>query len=168
MEGFLSFLLTNLPAVICILVGVALLVLEVFLPGFGLPGISGMVLMLASVVLVWVNYGVVAGLVVLVLALALAGIAISVSLRSASKGKLAQSALVLPEVDMAGIDESGELGELVGKEGVCETVLRPAGIVEFEGVRLNVVSEGGYVEKGAVVRVEKIEGNRIVVKKSKE
>lgn len=165
MEGFLGFLWMNLPTVICILVGVSLLVLEVFLPGFGLPGISGMVLMLASVVLVWVNYGAVAGLMVAVAALALAGVAISVSLRSASKGKLSQSALVLPEVDMSGIDERNELGELVGKEGVANTVLRPAGIVEFDGVRLNVVSDGGYIEKDARVRVEKIQGNRIIVKK---
>lgn len=165
MEGFLGFLWMNLPTVLCILVGVALLILEVFLPGFGLPGISGMILMLASVVLVWVNYGAVAGLLVAVAALALAGIAISVSLRSASKGKLSQSALVLPEVDMTGIDESAELSELLGKEGMTTTVLRPAGIVEFDGVRLNVVSEGGYIEQGAKVRVDKIQGNRIVVKK---
>ena len=165
MEGFLGFLWMNLPTVLCILVGVALLILEVFMPGFGLPGISGMVLMIASVVLVWINYGAVAGLLVAVASLALAGIAISVSLRSASKGKLSQSALVLPEVDMSGIDESAELGELVGREGVSDTVLRPAGIVEFDGVRLNVVSDGGYIEKGAKVRVEKIQGNRIVVKK---
>lgn len=165
MEGFLGFLWMNLPTVLCILVGVALLILEVFLPGFGLPGISGMILMLASVVLVWVNYGAVAGLLVAVTALALAGIAISVSLRSASKGKLSQSALVLPEVDMTGIDESAELSELLGKEGMTTTVLRPAGIVEFDGVRLNVVSEGGYIEQGAKVRVDKIQGNRIVVKK---
>lgn len=165
MEGFLGFLWMNLPTVLCILVGVALLILEVFLPGFGLPGISGMILMLASVVLVWVNYGAVAGLLVAVAALALAGIAISVSLRSASKGKLSQSALVLPEVDMTGIDESAELSELLGKEGMTTTVLRPAGIVEFDGVRLNVVSEGGYIEQGAKVCVDKIQGNRIVVKK---
>ena len=158
-------ILSNLPTVLCLIVGIGLLILEVFLPGFGLPGISGIALMLASVALVWVNYGAVAGLVVMVAALALAGLAITASLKSAAKGKLGNSALVLPDVDMSGIDESAELKELIGREGVTDSVLRPAGIVEFDGVRLNVVSEGGYIEKGAAVRVDKIEGNRIVVRK---
>ncbi|MBE5777251.1 MAG: hypothetical protein E7326_07050 [Clostridiales bacterium] len=165
MEGFLNVVLANLPTILCLIVGIALLILEVFLPGFGVPGFSGIALMLASVALVWINHGAVAGLIVAVAALTLAGIAITASLRSASKGKLASSALVLPEVDMSGIDEKNELGELIGREGVADSVLRPAGIVEFDGVRLNVVSEGGYIEKGACVRVDKIEGNRIVVKK---
>ena len=167
MEAFLQFILANLPTILCLCVGIGLLILEVFLPGFGLPGISGAVLMLCSVALVWYNYGALAGLLVAVVALALAGVAITASLRSASKGKLASSELVLKDVDMHGIDESEELGELVGKEGIADTVLRPSGIVEFDGVRLNVVSEGGYIEKGASVRVDKIEGNRIVVKKVK-
>lgn len=167
MEGFLNVILSNLPTVLCLVVGIGLLILEVFLPGFGLPGISGVVLMIASVALVWINYGAVAGLVVAVGALALAGLAITASLRSASKGKLSNSALVLPELGMDGMDASAEMNELIGKTGVTDSVLRPAGIVEFDGVRLNVVSEGGYIEKGAAVRVEKIEGNRIVVRKLK-
>ena len=53
MEGFLNVILSNLPTVLCLVVGIGLLILEVFLPGFGLPGISGVVLMIASVALVW-------------------------------------------------------------------------------------------------------------------
>ena len=40
----MEFIAENLPTLICGLVGVALLILEAFMPGFGLPGISGIVL----------------------------------------------------------------------------------------------------------------------------
>ena len=37
-------LIANLPILLCLLLGAALMIVEVFLPGFGLPGISGIVL----------------------------------------------------------------------------------------------------------------------------
>ena len=49
MEAVLAFLLTNLPLILCLLAGVALLVVEVFVPGFGLPGISGLLLLSAGI-----------------------------------------------------------------------------------------------------------------------
>jgi len=47
------------------------------------------------------------------------------------------------------------------------TVLNPAGIAEFDGVRLNVVSEASYMTKGTKVKVIQVEGNRIVVRETK-
>ena len=55
----------------------------------------------------------------------------------------------------------------LGKEGVVLSTLRPAGIAEFDGVRLNVVSDGEYIRKNAQVRIDKVEGARIVVKEIK-
>ena len=51
MDAFLEFLITNLPLILCMVIGVALLVVEVFMPGFGLPGISGLVLILVGLLL---------------------------------------------------------------------------------------------------------------------
>ena len=53
----LEFIVANLPMVICFLVGIGLMVLECFLPGFGLPGISGVVLEVISVAMAWNNHG---------------------------------------------------------------------------------------------------------------
>ena len=44
------------------------------------------------------------------------------------------------------------------------TALRPAGIAEFDGVKLNVVSDGDFVAAQRPIRVERVEGNRIVVR----
>ena len=163
MQDVLNVILTNLPLVLCLITGVALLVLEVFVPGFGLPGISGLVLLVIGIVITWQNYGPVAGLAVTLIALALTGISVSVSVKSAAEGRLSKSALILNEVTQP--MEHDETEALVGKEGITATVLNPVGIAEFDGVRLNVVSEGSYLEKGAPVRVLQVEGNKIIVRK---
>ncbi len=60
------------------------------------------------------------------------------------------------------VNETGNT-DLVGKSGTVVTPLRPAGTVEFGTERLQAVSEGAFIESGAVVRVIEVHGNRIVV-----
>ena len=43
-------------------------------------------------------------------------------------------------------------------------MLRPAGIGDFDGVRLNVVTEGGFIEQGTRIEIVRVEGGRIVVR----
>ena len=52
----------------------------------------------------------------------------------------------------------------LGKEGLAQTTLRPAGIAIIEGRKMDVVTAGENVEKGSRVKVTKVEGNRIVVR----
>lgn len=162
MESVMNFIVLNLPLILCLLAGVALMVVEVFVPGFGLPGISGLILTVIGVVITWNNYGAVAGLAATLIALALAGIAISVSIKSAANGKLSRSALILNEVTPAVDHEENDA--LLGKTGKTVTVLNPVGFAEFGGVRLNVATEGSYLEKDKPVQVTKVEGNKIIVK----
>ena len=60
----------------------------------------------------------------------------------------------------SGSDNSGYLGKI----GKTVTELRPAGAAELDGERLDVVSQGGFIEAGADVEVIEVSGNRIVVK----
>ncbi|MBO2516360.1 MAG: hypothetical protein CW338_03670 [Clostridiales bacterium] len=160
--GF-EFITWDILIIACLLGGVSLVVLEVFLPGFGLPGISGCILLTASIVLSFIYHGSTVGLIVLFAALALCAVSLTFSLRSASKGKLSKSALILKNEEESAADENDN-SALLGKEGTALTVLRPAGMAEFEGVKTNVVSDGEYIEKGARVVISQIEGARIVVK----
>jgi len=162
-----DFIVTNLPIVLCVLAGLGLLILEMFLPGFGIPGISGIVLMIISAIMVWVEAGALAALGMVVVCIALVAIALSIALKSAANGRLSKSELVLRESVKGAKDEneSSDLSVFLGREGVTHTVLRPSGIAEFSGVRLNVVSEGAFIPKDAAVRIEQVEGNRIVVRK---
>jgi membrane-bound serine protease (ClpP class) len=54
--------------------------------------------------------------------------------------------------------------ELVGKRGVAHGMLRPAGIAEIEGRRVDVVSVGEYIKPGTAIEVVAVDGNRVVVK----
>ena len=56
-----------------------------------------------------------------------------------------------------------DAARLVGLDGKAVTALRPAGTVELAGRRVDVVSEGGFIEAGAPVRVVSAEGTRVVV-----
>ena len=162
----LEWVAVNLPLIVCFVVGIVLLVLEAFVPGFGLPGISGIVLEVIAIVLAWVNHGPVAALGVTIIVLSLIAIAISVSLRSATNGRLSRSKLILKEKESneAGYRSSEDMNVFLGKEGETTTVLRPTGMAEFDGVKLNVVSDGEFVPAGTKVRIALVEGNRIVVR----
>jgi len=55
------------------------------------------------------------------------------------------------------------LTALVGRTGKAATVLRPAGVMDVDGERIDVVTEGEFVELGTPVRVLYVQGNRVVV-----
>ena len=103
-------------------------------------------------------------LVLFVILAAILCMALSICLITASKGRLAKSKLALHDVvipeDAA---ESNDLNYFIGREGVTHTALRPSGIGEFDGVKLNVVSDGEFINKDVPIRVLSVKGNRIVV-----
>ena len=162
----LEFIAANLPILICFLIGIGLMVLEAFMPGFGLPGISGIILEVVAVALTWMNHGPMAALGMTLIVLSILAIAISMSLRSAANGKLSRSKLVLNDTESneAGYRSTEDLDVLLGREGVTTTVLRPTGMAEFDGVRLNVVSEGEFIQSGTQVQIVRVEGSRILVR----
>ena len=162
----LEFIAANLPILICFLIGIGLMVLEAFMPGFGLPGISGIILEVVAVALTWMNHGPMAALGMTLIVLSILAIAISMSLRSAANGKLSRSKLVLNDTESneAGYRSTEDLEVFLGKEGVTTTVLRPTGMAEFDGVRLNVVSEGEFIQSGTQVQIVRVEGSRILVR----
>ncbi len=162
MGDFGALLVGNIPEVILMLVGVVLLVIEMYLPGFGIPGITGSVLVVAGFVLMRPTLS--QGLLLFIILAAILCIALSICLYSASKGRLDKSKFVLNDVAVpANAAENNDLNYFIGKEGISRTVLRPSGIGEFDGVKLNVVSEGEFIGNGVKIRVLAVEGNRILV-----
>lgn len=162
----LEFIAANLPIVVCFILGVGLLVLEAFMPGFGIAGISGILLEVIATALTWVSHGPLAALGMTLVILSLIAIAISMSLRSATNGRLSRSKMILKDTESneAGYRSTQDMEVFLGKEGATTTVLRPAGIAEFDGVRLNVVSEGEFIPAGVNVRIVRVEGSKILVR----
>jgi len=153
-----------IPIIICVLAGVILLIVEAFMPGFGVPGISGIILLLAGLAMTWYEYGAMVGLGTTVAVLALVGVAISVSLKSASSGRLSKSDLILNDTETPP-SENADMQLLVGKEGVVKNTLRPVGTAEFDCGKLHVTSDGEYVSEGQKVRIVRVEGTQIFVNK---
>ena len=153
-----------IPIIICVLAGVILLIVEAFMPGFGVPGISGIILLLAGVAMTWYEYGAMVGLGTTVAVLALVCVAISVSLKSASSGRLSKSDLILNDTETPP-SENADMQLLVGKEGVVKNTLRPVGTAEFDCGKLHVTSDGEYVSEGQKVRIVRVEGTQIFVNK---
>lgn len=162
----LEFIAANLPILLCFIFGIGLLVLEAFMPGFGLPGISGIILEVIAVVMTWFNLGPMAALGITLIILSIIAIAISISLRSATKGKLSRSQIILNDVESAeaGYRSSEDMNIFLGREGTATTVLRPTGMADFDGVKLNVMSEGEFVPAGTKVQIVQVEGSRIIIK----
>ena len=164
----IDFLSTDIAIILFFLVGTALLVIEVFMPGFGIAGISGIVLEGVSVALMLLNHGPFAALGLTIVVLALIGIVVSITLRSATKGRLSKSPLVLTKSETASDGYTAtkeDMNVFIGKEGVVTTTLRPVGMAEIEGVRLNVVSDAEFIPKGTPVRVTSVDGLRVIVRR---
>jgi membrane-bound serine protease (ClpP class) len=54
----------------------------------------------------------------------------------------------------------------LGKTGTALSPLRPAGIADIDGTRVDVVSDGGFIDTGTRIDVTRVDGNRIVVRAS--
>lgn len=149
---------------LCIVAGSILIIIEMFHPGFGLPGVMGIILLTAGIILYAKT--VLQALILVAVVLAVLGAALAIVLQSATRGRLAKHIVLDSTVDddikFSAFDD---LSYLLGSEGKTLSVLRPSGIADFNGVRLDVVSEGEYIPKDTLVYIDKIEGNRIVVKR---
>ena len=154
---------TNLIMIIGFVIGSALVITEAFIPGFGIAGISGIILEIIAVFCCGSLYGTGTALLALAGVLLLIGLAIFLSYRSARKGRLSKSNLVLNTTESAG--EKPPVKKLHGKEGIAVTALRPIGAIEAEGTRLNAASDGDFIEKGTAVVIIGAEGDHLVVRR---
>ncbi|WP_425448464.1 NfeD family protein [Dethiothermospora halolimnae] len=147
----------------CFFLGIVLIIVEMFVPGFGFPGVTGVILLLASVIMI--AESVLQAFVLLVIILVILGIALSIIIHSAAKGKLSNSVILSTSMNKErGYSSNNDMEYFLGKKGIVLSRLRPSGSVDFDGVKLDVVADGTYIDKGAKVEVVKVEGSKIVVR----
>jgi membrane-bound serine protease (ClpP class) len=156
--------------------GIVLLALELFvIPGFGIAGIAGIVAIIAGLTLslvgagaTWELVGAALGRVAMSLLVALG--ASLLLLRFLPRLPFARSLILDTGLDATSGYASApeEDRQWLGKHGTAVSPLRPAGIADLEGERVDVVSDGGYIEAGAWIHVTRVDGNRIVVRQDAE
>ena len=154
----LDTILAQWPMLLCFVGGMVMLLIEAFMPGFGVPGISGILLEAVAVWLCWNALGPGAALVMVLIAVVLLILAITLSLKSASKGRLSRSSVILNDAETAeaGFSSSRDLRAYLGREGTTVTILRPTGMAQFGTEKLNVISHGDFIPVGSSVRVVEV------------
>jgi len=170
--------LADIMDIVLFLVGIILLLTELFItPGFGFVGAGGLLCILAGIYLALVKQPLPkfswefnlldTALYTIGGAILTSGIIFVLFLRSLSKNKglLSNFALSASEKQKEGFNvSSAEMRTLVGKRGIVHTKLRPVGKAMIDDKLWSVMTDGDFIEEGAEIVVEKVEGNRILVK----
>ena len=140
-----------------LVVGVLLLIIEIITPGFGVVGGTGIALTLGGVLVAWLKLGGREGLV----AFLIATVAVAFTLKYFPTTRAAKAMVLQDGLDGRAPDPV--LYQLAGQHGVAMTPLRPSGSAEFSARLVDVVTEGVYVDAGTPIRVNRVEGNRVIV-----
>lgn len=155
---------SNWGAVILFVVGLILLLVEAVAPGFGIPGIGGIISVVLSVIMA--SSSIETAIMSLAFAVILAIIAAVLLIKYGPKNPyLDRIILSTKQENKKGYTSNQVKASYVGKEGLTLTTLRPAGTILIDDIRLDVVSEGGFIAKNSKVKVVKIEGSKIIVRK---
>ncbi len=142
-----------------LILGGVLLFLETLLPGM-IAGILGFICLMAAVILGYRDFGYETG--TLILAGVLVGLLIGTWcwLKFFPESRMAKKFISQGAVGDLGVDKP----ELLDGTGTALTQLRPSGVANINGQRVDVVTEGGLIERGAKIKVVVVEGARIVVR----
>jgi membrane-bound serine protease (ClpP class) len=164
---------------ILFVIGLVLLILEIFvIPGFGIAGISGIALIVGSLVLSmqgfilpdfeWQRGLFRRNILVVSLSTVSSIVIFGILIYSIPQLKLF-SRLTLKAAQTAEdgftVQTREEENRFIGKRGVSVTKLRPAGKAEVDGELIFVETDGEFMEAGQTLEVVEVSGNRIVVRK---
>lgn len=162
--------------IVLFFIGVVLIVVEVFvIPGFGVSGLLGISLVIFSLATSLIgNVGLsfpqlnqISQAIWTMAITLLLGIGLVASLiRYMPENKFFSKLILADSTDREhGYTSSDSKDDLIGREGVAMTSLRPAGTVLIDEKRIDVVSVGDFVEKGARVKVIDTSSSRVMVER---
>lgn len=163
--------------VIALFIGVALLAIEIFvIPGFGVAGVSGIALIVLSLILIMLNNDffnfrfVPMKEILYASAAAIGGAAGGIALLFIGGSRIANSrffksvALTESQLRTEGYTSSFIKERMIGKRGTAHTVLRPSGKIMIDGEIFDAYTRGEYIEKGQEIEVVSDEGTSLQVK----
>lgn len=145
--------------------GLVLLIMEIFvIPGFGICGVLGIASIVGAVICAAPSLSV--AMIQLGIALLAAVVLVIISLKC-GRTRRVWSKLILREATTTEggyVSQPGGINALVGKSGVALTDLRPSGAALLDDKRTDVLSEGGFIKRGTMVTVIRVEGSSVVVR----
>ena len=143
----------------------ALIIVEVFVPSGGLISVCAFACLLGGL-MIFFHRSATAGWVGLIVAIVMIPAVLIIAYKIFPKTGFGKSVTLTPPERQAGdaIPDTDELKGLLGAVGVVLTPLRPVGICDFSGQRVECVAESGYVDKGQKVKVIHVEGTQLTVR----
>lgn len=146
------------------LAGIVLIILELFLPG-GIVGVIGLICVVVSLFLAAGSFTEMA--ISILIATAVSIIAVILLTKVLGKRMKFFKKFILTDSTNkeSGYVSNETRDDLVGQIAVTATALRPSGTIVFGDERIDVVSEGAFIDKDEQVKIVKAEGSRIVVRK---
>jgi membrane-bound serine protease (ClpP class) len=156
----------GMESIVLFVIGIGLLISEMFIPSFGILGILGIASLIFGITMGAYDTGNalrslgIAALFALVIVIAFAYV---------FRKRGIWNKFILSEQLTT---DKGYVPQLsrekwIGQEGVTLSLLRPSGLADINGERLDVISSGEFIEKGKPVRVHSVDGTRILVKELK-
>ncbi|MBN1268301.1 MAG: nodulation efficiency protein D [Kiritimatiellae bacterium] len=150
---------------VLLVAGLFLIGAEIFIPG-GVIGTIGGLCLIGAIVIAFATFPAHVALLIAVGIVVLLGLCLVLWIRFFPRTPVGKSLTLAEDGKRFKATRAG-LPELLGKEGVTQTELRPAGIAKIDGQRVDVVTESDWVAVNVKVRVIEVEGNRIVVREVK-
>lgn len=142
-------------------VGIVAILAELVLPG-GVLGVAGILCLVMAVITTFVEYGATAGMIALVALVILGFLTLNLWMRFFHLLPFTNKLLLHDEV---GSDsELEERQNLIGTNGTALTDIHPSGRADLNGDRIDVMSEGAAIEKGANITVVETRGPSIFVR----
>lgn len=150
-------------SIIMFILGFALIVGELFIPG-GIIGVIGAALVIISLLFAGENVVYMAYSILIAIIIAVLGMVIM--MKFLGKNLHFFNKLILRDATTTdeGYVSNENRVDLLGKVGVTITPLRPAGSIQVDNERLDVVSQGSYINSDKKVEIIRVEGSRIVVR----
>jgi membrane-bound ClpP family serine protease len=149
-----------------LIVGLAVMVLEVFLPSGGILGFLSLTAIVAAIATAFLEMGATAGFVVLAVATVVVPTVLALAFRWFPETPLGRRVLP-PPPDPADVAPAAArrlaLEKLLGRSGRALSEMLPWGMVEIDGVRVEAQSDGGPIECGAAVQAVSVQGRHLVV-----
>jgi membrane-bound serine protease (ClpP class) len=144
--------------------GMVLIAVDFYLPSFVL-GIVGIVLMVIATAVCYSITSSANETIMLFCGEVALGIGVGYASIKYFPKTVTGKKMILAETQTGGSAQSQQTNNWVGREGVAQTILRPAGVALVDGKRLDVVAESDMIESGSPIKIIAVNENRLVVKK---
>ena len=144
-------------------IGLILLILEIFVPG-GIVGILGGVLMIISLLFAGESVTHMAYSIIIAMFIAVVGMVILMKLFGKKLHVFNKLVLKDATTTEEGYVSNENRLDLIGKTGVALTAMRPSGVIIVDNERIDAVSDGLFIDKDKTIVIIKVEGSRIVVR----